>query len=42
MVSLKLVLLVAGVVCFGLATFGIANGRLIPAGLLCWSASGLV
>jgi len=39
--SLKLVLLVAGVVCFALATFGIAQGRLVPAGLMCWSASQL-
>lgn len=40
--SLKLVLLVAAVVCFALAAFNIAQGRLVPAGLACWAAAGLV
>lgn len=36
-VSLKVVLMVAAVVCFGLATANIAQGRLVPAGLFCLS-----
>jgi len=35
----RLALLIAAFVCFTLATLGIANGRLIPAGLACWSLS---
>jgi len=41
-VGLKVVLLIASVVCFLLATFNIAQGRLIPAGLACWATSELV
>jgi len=41
-VSFKLILVVAAVVCFALATFNIAQGRLVPAGLFCWSLSTIV
>lgn len=35
--SFKSALWVGAIACFGLATFGIASGRLVPAGLLCAS-----
>ena len=43
-VSFKLILVVAGIVCFGIAAFVPApvSGRLVPAGLFCWCLSTVV
>jgi len=41
---LVLLLLIAAVICFGAAAFGIAGGRinLVAAGLLCWVLTVLI